>query len=292
MFYATRRAMIGAAVLTTLALGLSACTSDPSEDSNQDEGAGPEQVVLASFNDLAADSYTLETSMTVNGVDFLQSTSVHDGESSMVSQDMYMSALLDAAGDDYSDDLAEDPDMAEMMETLFADSHTETVLVEGVVYMQFSGGIMAASDEFGEDAWFTVDLAEAGDLSDVYEQVGSFDLASQTETLLNDLADLEETGDGVYTGSLAGDSELLQSMVGATSAATDPTVEAAFEAAEVTVTLDDAGLFKTFEMTLPEIDGITIHSVTEVVEIGGDYDITVPDTDNIHSLEEFATGMQ
>ncbi|WP_035698655.1 hypothetical protein, partial [Glycomyces tenuis] len=210
MSTATTRRLVGAAAIPALAFGLFACSSDDgsgSDGSGGDDGAaqlGPHEMVLASYEGLEGESYTMESSMTVNDLDLMNMTSVVDGEASQASQDLYMSAIIEAMGDDYSDD----PEMAEMMESMFADTHTEAILVDDMIYMQFTGGMFdVMAEDFGEDAWFTLDLTEDSQMSDIYQQFGSFDLAEQTEMMLNDLADVEETSDGVYTGTLSPDSE-------------------------------------------------------------------------------------
>lgn len=289
MTVVTPRRLAAVAAVPALALGLAACSSDSTAESNEDGSSqlSPEQVVLSSYEDLASQSYQMEMTVTVNGVTFLEATNQVEGEASRSSQDLYLSALMEASGED----LSADPEMAEMMESMFTDVHTETILVDGVVYIQLSGGMMDTSEEFGEDAWFTTDLADSAVLDQVYQQVGGFDLASQTETLLNQLTDVQETGDGVYTGTLNADSEIAQAMLGVTTAS-DPTSQQMLDGIEVTITVDDAGLLKQMEMTFPEVEGMTMHMVSEVVEVGGSYDITAPDSDNLYSIEELTGAMQ
>lgn len=290
----TARRLVGAAAIPALAFGLFACGSDDSgsegpEDSGGDASAqlGAHDVVLASYEGLEDGSYTMESAMTVNDLDFMDMTTTVDGESSHSSQDLYMSAVVEAMGEDYSGD----PAMAEMMESMFADMHTEVLLVDEVVYMQFAGGMFEAmAEDFGDDAWFTLDLTEDDQLSDIYQQFGSFDLAEQTELMLTDLADVEETEDGVYTGTLSPDSASTQSLLGATGGAANG-VEVV-EGIQVTITLDDQGLLHTMEMTLPEMEGMVMHMVSEVTEIGGDHSIAAPESDNLHSFEEFAGATQ
>ncbi|WP_026923011.1 hypothetical protein [Glycomyces arizonensis] len=285
----TTRRLIGAAAVPALAFGLAACTSDDSGSDGDDAAAqrGAHEMVLAAYEDLDGSSYTMESTVTVNDLDLMNMSTVVDGESTHSTQDISMSAIIDAMGEDYS----EDPEMAEMMESMFADMHTEAILVDKVIYMQFAGGMFdAMSEDFGEDAWFTLDLAEDSHLGDIYRQFGSFDLAEQTELMLTDLADVEETGDGVYTGTLSPDSEAMQSLLGATGGMANG-VEIP-EDIEVTITLDDDDLLKTIEMTLPETEGMVIDMVSEVTEIGGDYAIAAPESDNLHSFEEFAGAMQ
>ncbi|MCH7231814.1 hypothetical protein L0U85_13265 [Glycomyces sp. L485] len=288
----TTRRLVSASAIPALALGLAACGSGSDSGSGSEEGDGaarlsPQQAVLASYEGLDGGSYKMESSMTIDGIDFMDMTNVVDGDSSQSSQDMYMSAIMEAMGEDFSDD----PETAEMMEAMFADMHTETILVEDVIYMQLSGGMFdAMAEDFGEDAWFTIDLAEGGELGDIYEQFGSFDLAEQTELMLGELSDVEEVGDGVYTGTLNSDSEAMQSLMGATGGAANGAEM--IDGTEITVTLDDDGLLKAMQMTLPEIEGMTMVMDSEVVEIGGDYDIAAPETDNLRSFDEFAGMMQ
>ncbi|GAB3659628.1 hypothetical protein [Glycomyces tarimensis] len=288
MSTATTRRLVGASAIPALALGLAACTSGSSESGSEsgDDAAAqpsPQQLVLASYEGLNEDSYKMESTMTVNDLEFMTMTNSVEGEAMRATQDMQMSVILEATGDDYSSD----PEMAEMMEQMFSDTRTESILVDDVLYMQLSGGMFASiTEEFGEDAWFTIDLAEDGRVSDVYEQFGSFDLASQTETLLTELSDVEETADGVYTGTLSADSEAMQSMLGATGGASS-----AVDGTEVTITVDDEGLLETMEMAFPETDGMTMNLVSEIVEVGGEYGIAAPDSDNIHSFDDFAGAM-
>jgi hypothetical protein len=292
MSTSTTRRLIGAAAVPALALGLFACSSEGGSDpdgSGSDGAAqlGAHDAVLASYDRLDSESYTMEATMTVNGFELMDMTNIVDGESSQSSQDLYMSAIVDAMGDDYSDD----PEAAEMMESMAADMHTEAILVDDVVYMQLTGGMFdVLAEDFGEDAWFTLDLTEDERMSDIYAQFGSFDLAEQTESMLGDLSDVEETGDGVYTGTLNPDSTALQSLLGATGGSANGAQ--ALDEIEVAVTLDDAGLLHTLEMTLPEIQGMTMQLVSEVTEIGGDYSIAAPETDNLHTFDEFAEAAQ
>ena len=288
MTVVTPRRLAAAAVFPALALGVAACGSngpDPGSNSDDNSQLSPEQVVLSSYEGLEGESYQMEMTMTVNGVDFMSATSQVEGESSRTSQDLYMSAILEAMGEEPP----EDPETAEMMEAMFSDVHTEMILVDGTAYMQLSGGALDTTEAFGEDAWFTFDLAEIADLDQVYQQFGGLDLASQTETLLTEMTDVEETGNGVYTGTLNGQSELMESVLGATG---DPAAAALVEGAEVVVTLDGDGLLNKLEITFPETEGMTMHLVSEVVEIGDSYDITAPESDNLHSFEELAGAMQ
>lgn len=281
MTVVTPRRLAAAVAIPALAFGLTACGagSESSEDTTPPSELSPEQVILSSYEGLAGESYRMEMTMTVNGIDFLSGTSLVEGEASQVSQDMYMSALLEASGEDFS----EDPEAAEMLESLFTDIHSEMIVIDDVVYVQFTGGMLDTSEAFGEDAWFTTDLSEFGDLEQIYEQFGSFDLASQTERLLTEITDVQESGDGVYTGTLSGESEMLSAVLGA---AGDPTAEALIDGAEVSVTVDDQGLLSKVEITFPELEGMTMHLVSEVVEIGGSYGITAPESDNLYPFEE------
>lgn len=287
----TARRLIGALAVPALGLGMVACTSDEPSDAATDGDNGgvaqlsPEDTVRASFDNLSADSYQLESVMTVNGLDFMVMSSSVEGDKAKSSQDILMSAILEASGED----LGSDPAMAEMMEALFADMHTETIMVDATVYLQISGGMYdAIADTYGEDAWFTVDLTGDSDMAAVYDQFGGMDLASQTKLMLSELTDVEETSDGVYTGTLNADSQALQTF---SDAAVGTGADAIGEIA-VTVTLDDDGLLQTLSMTLPETDGMVMEMTSEVVEIGGTYDIAAPDTDNLHTFEELLTAMQ
>lgn len=280
------------ATLAALALGLAACGngSESGSDSDLDDLAAlsPAAALMASYDNLSGQSYTMETTMTINGLDFMESTNLVEGEATHSSQTLYMSALLEAAGEDPE----ADPELAAMMELMFSDVQTETIMIDGAVYLQMSGGMFAAmSAQFGEDAWFTVDLTESADLNEIYSQIGGVDLASQTDTLLNDLTDVEETSDGVYTGTLRGDSELMESLLDATGpAGTAPDVTV--DAIEVTITVDGDGLLQSMEMVFPEIEGATMHLTSEVVEVGGSYDITAPDSENVYPFEDFVNAMQ
>ncbi|GAB3231718.1 hypothetical protein GCM10027447_27030 [Glycomyces halotolerans] len=293
----TTRRLVGAAAIPVFALAFAACSSDSGDDAGNDAGSesnedavaqlSPQEAVLASYEGLDGESYKMESVMTVDDIDFMNMTNTVDGGAAHASQDIYMSAILEAMGEE----MPEDPESAEMMESMFSDMHTESIVVDDVIYMQFSGGLFdLMAEEFGEDAWFTLDLTEEGDLNRVYEQVGSLDLAEQTELMITDLSDVEETGDGVYTGTLSADSEAMGDLLGATGGAANGAEM--IEDTEVTITLDDEGLLKTMEMTLPEIEGMTMHMVSEIVEIGGEYDIAAPESDNLHSFDEFAGSLQ
>lgn len=294
MPFATLRHVAGAAAVPAFALALAACSSDSGDGPETDVPAelSPEQAVLASYEGLEGESYQMRSEMTINGVDFMEMVQEVEGEAVQVSQDMFMSAMLEVMGEELPQD---DPEAAEAMQAMFSDMHTETIIVDDTVYLQFSGGMFdAMAEQYGADAWFTADLAEltdTGGLAGVYEQFGGFDLASQTETLLTELTDVEETGDGVYTGTLTGDSEAMQQMMG-TAAGGDPELQGAMEAAEVSITLDGEGLLERMEISFPDIEGMAMSMISEVVEVGGDYDIAAPDSDNVHSFEDFANAMQ
>ncbi|WP_030161407.1 hypothetical protein [Glycomyces sp. NRRL B-16210] len=287
----TARRLIGALAVPAFGLGMAACTSDePADETTGGDNGGvaqlsPEAAVKASFEGLDGDSYRMDSVMTINGLDFMVMTSAVEGDSAQSSQDIYMSAILEASGED----LGSDPAVAEMMEALFADMHTETVVVGDTAYLQITGGMYdAAGETYGEDAWFTLDLAGEGDIAGMYQQFGGMDLASQTELMLSELTDVEETGDGVYTGTLKGDSAALQTF---SDAAVGTGADAIGEIA-VTVALDDDGLLKSLAMTLPETDGMTIDMNSEVVEVGGSYGITAPDSTNLHPFEDLIAAMQ
>lgn len=276
--FRTRRP-VGAAAVTALALALAACGGDSDTDQPESDALTSAEMVLASFDSLQSESYMMETTMTVDGATFLRSTDMVDGQSGHSTQDLYMSALLEAAGEEVPDD----PELDAMLGSMFSDMHTETVFLDGVVYMQLSGGMFGMmTEELGEDVWFTLDLAEHSDLDEIYSQIGAMDLASQTETLLTELTDVEETGDGVYTGTLSADSEYMEGILGATGPAGAEV--GGFEETEVVIAVD-GGLLQSLELTLPEMEGMTMQVVSEVVEIGGTYDITAPDSDNIHPFE-------
>lgn len=279
------RLLTAAAAVPALVVGLAACgAGSGAEDSAADGGLSPEEVVLASYTGLESESYRMDTVVTINELAFLDMTNTVEGESSHSSQDLNMGVLMEAMGEDIS----EMPEMAEFMEAMFSDTHTETIIVDGVAYLQISGGMLDMSEQYGEDAWFSVDLAEHADLDEIYEQFGGFDLASQTERLLTEINDVEETGDGVYTGTLSPESEIMNSLPGTADATGGASGREALEAAEVVITVDEQGLLKTMEMTVPAVDGMTVHMVSEVVEIGGEYGIAAPDSDNIHPFEDFA----
>ncbi|GAB4002372.1 hypothetical protein GCM10029992_40370 [Glycomyces albus] len=230
----------------------------------------------------------MDSHMTVDDLDFMDMTLRVEGESSHATQDIYMSAIMEAMGEDFSGD----PEMEEMMESMFADAHSEAIVIDDVLYMQFAGGgiFESVAEDFGEDAWFTLDLTDDSEISQIYQQVGSFDLREQTELMLNELTDVEEVEDGVYTGTLEPDSEAMRTLMNSTGGTANGAQ--LVDDTEVTVTVDEDGLLETVEMTLPEIEGMTIHTVSEIVEIGGSYDIAAPESDNVHTFEEFAGSFQ
>lgn len=292
MPYPTPRRLAGAAAVPTLALALVACGAESGDTSGDPPGElSPEQVVLASYDELEGESYQMRSELTVDGVDFMEMVQEVEGESLRATQDMYMSAMLELMVDEIPQD---DPKAAEAMEAMFSDMHTEMVVVDDVAYLQFSGGVFdSLAEEFGADAWFSAEFAEfaeltgSGDLAGVYEQLGSLDLAAQTELLLTELTDVRETGDGVYTGTLAPDSEVMRQLMGTAAVGGDPAMAEVMEAAEVAIALDGDGVMQQMEISFPEIEGMAMTMISEVVEIGGDYDIAVPDSDNMHSFEEF-----
>ncbi|QSB16834.1 hypothetical protein JQS43_11415 [Natronosporangium hydrolyticum] len=281
------RYLAGAVAVPALVLGLAACGSDTGAEPGEEGVAqlSPEEVLLASYSSLESESYQMESVVTMNGIDFLEMSTVVEGESSQSSQSVFMSAILDAAGED----LSGEPELAGM-EAMFSDMHTTTIVVAGTVYMQMSGSLVDTTEAYGEDAWFTIDLTEQGDLDEIYEMFGGFDLASQTETLLTEITDVEETGDGVYTGTVREDSEFMQSMVGA-AAPTGPPEPASDDTVDVVITLDENELLSTVEMIFPEIDGVTMHMSSEIVDVGGEYGIAPPDSDNLHPFEDLADAM-
>ncbi|WP_112139793.1 hypothetical protein [Glycomyces dulcitolivorans] len=270
----------GALAVAAFGLGLAACgdsadntTSGGSGDGDNAAALTPQEAVAAAFQGLSDDSYKMESTMTLNGADFVTMTTVVDGENAESTGDVLMSAMAEASGEEI------DPSMA----ALFGDMHTQTIVIGETAYIQISGGMFdGLTEEYGEDVWFTTDITE-GEMGDVYSQFGGMDLASQTEMMLSSLENVEETGDNTYTGTLAADSEALAAFTeGATAADT-----AALESIEVTVALDGDGLLKSMTMTLPETDGMTMEMTSEVVEIGGSYDIAAPASDNLVPFEEF-----
>jgi len=121
---------------------------------------------------------------------------------------------------------------------------------------------------------------------ETYAQTGAVDLSEQTDRVVSALTDVEETAAGVYTGTLDPESEIMQELVGTTAGTEAGTVT---EGAEATVTLDENGLLKKMELVLPETDGIATTLVSEITETGADYDITAPESTNLHDHEEYQT---
>lgn len=285
----TATRLLGALAVPAVAFGLAACGSDePAGDASNEGGndgavaaLSPQEAVLASVTGLDDSSYKMESNMTVNGLDFMVMTGEYDGDASKASADILMSAMLDAAGDEMTDE-----DRA-MMESMFGDMHTETIVVDQTMYMQMSGGMFdAMAESYGEDAWFTMDLTSDEALAEVYAQYGGMDLAEQTELMLTELSDVEETGDNTYSGTLSADSESMSALAGASGADAAELVEGT----EVTVELDDDGLLKSMTMTMPETEGMTMVMTSNIVEVGGSYDIAAPESTNLHPLEDLMAG--
>lgn len=285
----TATRMLGALAVPALGLGLVACGSDePANDTaggNEEEAAvaalSPQEAVLASVSGLDDSSYKMESNMTVNGLDFMLMTGEYDGDASKASADILMSAIVEASGEQMT---AEEQ---AMMEGMFSDMHTETIVVDQVMYMQMTGGMYdAAAESFGEDAWFTVDLTSDEAIAEVYSQYGGMDLGQQTEQILTELENVEETGENTFTGTLSADSESMSAL----SDASGTDAAAMVEGTEITVTLDDDGLLKTMTMTLPETEGMAMVLTSEIVEIGGSYDIAAPESTNLHPFEDLMAG--
>jgi hypothetical protein len=112
------------------------------------------------------------------------------------------------------------------------------------------------------------------------------DLGQQTEQILTELENVEETGDNTFTGTLSADSESMSAL----SDASGTDAAAMVEGTEITVTLDDDGLLKTMTMTLPETEGMAMVLTSEIVEIGGTYDIAAPESTNLHPFEDLMAG--
>lgn len=285
----TATRLLGALAVPALGLGLVACGSDePANDTaggNEEEAAvaalSPQEAVLASVSGLDDSSYKMESNMTVNGLDFMLMTGEYDGDASKASADILMSAIVEASGEQMT---AEEQ---AMMEGMFSDMHTETIVVDQVMYMQMTGGMYdAAAESFGEDAWFTVDLTSDEAIAEVYSQYGGMDLGQQTEQILTELENVEETGENTFTGTLSADSESMSAL----SDASGTDAAAMVEGTEITVTLDDDGLLKTMTMTLPETEGMAMVLTSEIVEIGGSYDIAAPESTNLHPFEDLMAG--
>jgi hypothetical protein len=284
----TATRLLGALAVPALGLGLVACSSEePANETaggNEEEAVAalsPQEAVLASVSGLDDSSYKMESNMTVNGLDFMLMTGEYDGDASQASADILMSAILEASGQEMS---AEEQ---AMMEGMFTDMHTETIVVDQVMYMQMTGGVYdAAAESFGEDAWFTVDLTSDDAIAEVYSQYGGMDLGQQTEQILTELENVEETGENTFTGTLSADSESMSALSDASGA----DAAAMVEGTEITVTLDDDGLLKTMTMTLPETEGMAMVLTSEIVEIGGSYDIAAPESTNLHPFEDLMAG--
>lgn len=287
----TATRLIGAFAIPALGLGLAACGSEekPSEGSNAgNEGAvaalSPQEAVLASLEGLDDSSYKMESTMTVDGTEFMAMTGSYEGESSQASADIFMSAMMEASGEQMT------PEEEAMMGDMFGDMHTETVVVDQVMYLQMTGGMFdSMAESYGEDAWFTLDLTSDDAIAEAYAQYGGMDLAQQTELILTELTDVEETGDGVYTGTLSADSEAMSALSGSSLAGSD--ASAMVDGTAVTVTLDDDGLLKSMTMAMPEVEGMTMEMTSEIVEIGGSYDIKAPESTNLHDFDEFTAAL-
>ena len=288
----TATRLLGALAVPALGLGLVACGSDePANETtggNEEEAVAalsPQEAVLASVAGLDDSSYKMESNMTVNGLDFMVMTGEYDGDASHASADILMSAMMEASGEDMS---SLTPEEQAMMEGMFADMHTETIVVDQVMYMQLSGGMFdTMAESFGEDAWFTADLTSEEAIAEVYAQFGSMDLGEQTEMILSELENVEKTGDNTFTGTLSADSESMSALADASGGDTAAMVDGT----QVTVALDDAGLLKSMTMEMPETEGMTMVMNSEIVEIGGSYDIAAPESDNLHDFADFAAGL-
>lgn len=289
----TATRLLGALAVPALALGLSACGADEQPASESTEGGdpgaaaalSPQDAILASVENLNASSYQMEATMTLDGTEFMAMTGAYEGENSRASADIFMSAMMAASGETMT---AEEE---AMMGGMLEDMHTETVVVDQIMYMQMTGGMFTAmSESYGEDAWFTLDLTSDEAMAQAYAQYGGLDLAQQTELILTELADVEETGDGVFTGTLNPDSEAMSALSGSPLGA-GADAGALVEGTTVTVTLDDAGLLKSMTMQMPEVEGMTMEMTSEITEIGGSYDIAAPDSTNLHDFEEFTSAL-
>ena len=271
----TARRLSGVLAAPALGLALVACGIEDQAASQ----TSAHEVVLASVEGLDDTSYKIESTMTLNGLDYITSAGTFDGENAQVTYDLDSVAL--AAAEDLT------PEEIEMANAMFEDIHTETIVVDKVVYMQMSGDIFdAMAEEFGEDAWFAKDLTEEETLSDVASEYGGMALTEQTDLILADLVNVQETGDGAYTGLLTAQSEAMSTLSGYFG----DDISARADGTQVAMTLDDDGLLKTMAVTLPEFEGLTMAITSEIVEVGGDYVIEAPATDNLHDFEEFSTG--
>jgi hypothetical protein len=267
----------GAAAVAALALVLAAC-SDDAGSGDQDSGDAaaseapaadltPQEALLASVDGLGDDSYTLESTMTLNGMDYLVFIETQDGDARRTSNDLYWSILPDAMG------LTEEE--ASYMGDFFTDSHTEMITVGDTVYVQYSGSDDAAiAEEFGADAWFTKDATDDADI----EAGAGFGNAA----IIGELTEVKETGDGVYTAVLPADSAAMLELVGAGADEEAVPVDGA-----VTIELDENGVFKRMSMEVPESGGMAYTFVSELTETGVDYDIKAPDSANLHTHEEY-----
>jgi hypothetical protein len=284
MATATARRAVGALAVPALAFGLAACgdAAPQNEAEGGSDGAarsGAKEAILASYGNLADESYVMEGTVSVDGITFMDMSSTVSGERSRAVQDLHMGALLEAMGEEIP---ADNPALAE----LFADMHTESIFVDGVVYMQMSGGMLDTfAAEYGEDVWFTLDVAQSEELGELYSQIGSFDLTEQTRVMIEELSDVEETSPGVYTGTLKSDSEIFDSVLGAMGPGARGGAELLADI-QLTITLDENGLLNKLEMTMPEIEGMNVSMEFVVTEIGGDYTIEAPDSENLVPFEE------
>jgi hypothetical protein len=273
-------------VITILAsapvLGLAACGGGGSGDDREDAAVEltPQEAVAASVADLGEGSYKMESNVTLNGFDFITFTEIHEDGRKQTWNDMLWSVIPEATG------LTDEE--AAYMGDFFTDSHTEAVMTEDTVYFQFANEHLdEIVAEYGEDAWFTVDLTAGTEFGETYAQSGAVDLNEQTDQVITSLTGVEETAPNVYTGTLDADSAIMQDLVGATAGA-----EAAVtDGSEVTVTLDENGLLQKMEMVLPETDGMAMTLISEVTETGADYDIKAPESTNLHDFNEFTSAM-
>jgi hypothetical protein len=44
-------------------------------------------------------------------------------------------------------------------------------------------------------------------------------------------------------------------------------------------------------MAMPEVEGMAMEMTSEIVEIGGSYDIKAPESTNLHDFDEFLSAM-
>lgn len=278
------RRLCGMAAVPVLMLGLSACTihsqADPDEVAVSLPGA--HEAVIAAYDGLADEPFTIKTSLEVNELDFIDQSTMVDGDSRRTTQDTYMSVIHEISGSDYSDD----PEMAELMKSQFADLQMEAIVVDEIAYMYHANdGYDSLAEEFGEDAWFSVDVTAETELGEIYGLFNTFDSADLAGQIIGDLADVELVGDGAYTGRLHNDTEALRSLLEVADASTANDLSRVDEI-EVNVALDDGDELESIELTLPETVGMTTTFVSEVVESGGEYEITAPATDNLYPIEE------